>query len=192
MKEEIEVDIKDDLGKLIIDEYHSNGFNQTKAVQTYCPNISDSNARTYYRALVKDSENKIYISDKLTALRASTQIKAIHVLRELINFSFSDITDYMDLSVADLKELPGDLRRSIQTFENKTTRYLPRGAQKGEEVTETNVKIKLFDKIKSLEMIAKHIGLYEKDNKQRAVKIDLSKATNVQLNILLNMAVEEI
>lgn len=188
----VEIIAKEDLHKLVIDEYYANGFNRRKAVLKYCPDLSVSGAKTFYYVLSKIRENREYITEKITILRADTQIKAIHVLRELINFSFSDITDYMDLSIDQLKALPGDLRRSIQSFEIKKTRYLPRGAEKGEEVQEVNVKIKLFDKIKSLEMINKHIGFYSADNKQKAVKIDLSKATNVQLNMLLTMVKEDI
>ena len=183
---------KTDLSKLIIDEHYVNGFNMVKAVQVYFPDYNYKVAENYYYALAKTPENRTYIVDKITMLRASTQIKAIHVLRELINFSYSDITDYMNLSTIELKALPGDLRSCIQSFEIKKTRYLPKGASKGEEIEETNVKIKLFDKIKSLEMINKHIGFYSADNKQRAVKIDLSKATNVQLNMLLTMVKEDI
>lgn len=183
---------KTDLSKLIIDEYYINGFNIVKAVQVYFPDYKYKVAQNYYYALVKTPENKAYIVDKITTLRASVQIKAIHVLRELINFSYSDITDYLNLSIVELKALPGDLRRCIQSFEITKTSYLPRGAKKGEEVEQTTVKIKLFDKIKALEMINKHIGFYSADNKQKAVKIDLSKATNVQLNMLLTMVKEDI
>lgn len=183
---------KTDLSKLIIDEYYINGFNIVKAVQVYFPDYKYKVAQNYYYALVKTPENRAYIVDKITTLRASVQIKAIHLLRELINLSFSDITDYMDLSITELKALPPDLRRCIQSFEAKKTIYLPRGASKGEEVTETNVKIKLFDKIATKKMIAQHIGFFLEDNKQKAVNIDLSKATNVQLNMLLTMVKEDI
>ena len=88
-------------------------------------------------------------------------------------------------------ELPVDLRRCVASFERKKTSYLPRGAKKGEEVTEEIIKIKLIDKIKALEMVNKHIGFYEEDNRQKGMKIDLTKATNFQLNVLLQLTEQQ-
>lgn len=177
--------------KLIIDEYYANGYNKYKAVQAVKPGTNKSLASTLFTVLFKKAENKAYIQEKLSILRANSDIKAIQVLRELINFSFSDITDYLELSLVELSELPADLRRCISSFERKKTTYLPRGAKKGEEVTEEVVKIKLIDKIKALEMVNKHIGFYEEDNRQKGMKIDLSKATNVQLNVLLQLTEQQ-
>ena len=104
---------------------------------------------------------------------------------------FDDIICEKELPLTEeLKALPPDLRRCISQFKRKTSRYLPRGAKPGEEVEETIIEIKLMDKVKTMEMINKHIGFYSEDNKQKGVKIDLSKATNVQLNMLLSLTDE--
>ena len=173
--------------KAMIDEYYANGFVGYKAVQAIHPQIESQTASSYFSSICKLPQNVAYIEQKVAVLRSETQIKAIQVLRELITFSFSDVTDYMDLGVSDLKALPPEIRRCIASFKKKTTKYLPRGAKVGEEVTEENIEIKLIDKVKALEMINKHIGFYSEDNKQKSVKIDLSKASNVQLNMLLSL-----
>jgi phage terminase small subunit len=179
------VPVINELHKLMIDEYYANGFVGWKAVQTYNPEVQQSGAGTYFHNLSKLPQNKAYMKEKIELLRAETQITGVQVLRELILFSFSDITDFIDLSVAEIKSLPPDVRRCISVFEKKTTRYLPRGAKKGEEVEETTVKIKLFDKLKSLEMVNKHIGFYSEDNKQKAPNINLNNLPKATLNILL-------
>jgi phage terminase small subunit len=176
---------KEELHKLMIDEYYANGFCGYKAVLFLKPDLTIGGAGTYFKGLCKIPENKAYMEEKVSKLREETNIKGIQVLRELIQFSFSDITDYMDLTVEELKDLPGDLRRCIQTFKKKTTRYLPRGAKKGEEVEDTTIEIKLFDKMKALEMINKHIGFYSEDNKQKTPNINLTNLPQATLNILL-------
>lgn len=171
----------------IVDEYYRNGFVGYKSVLKYKPDLSPSAAAQYFAMISKNNDVKAYMQQKVDIMRAEAQIDAVQILRELIQFSFSDITDYMGLKEDELKELPPDLRRCISQFKCKTSRYLPRGAKPGEEVEETIIEIKLMDKIKALEMINKHIGFYLEDNKQKGVKIDLSKATNVQLNMLLDL-----
>ena len=176
-----------ELHRGMIDEYYSNGFVAYKAVRAFNPGITPSAGSAYYNTISRIPENRKYINDKLNVLRAETQINAVQVLRELIQFGYSDITDYIGLTTDELKALPPDLRRCISHFKRKTTKYVPRGKKKSEEVTEETVEIKLIDKLKALEMINKHIGFYSEDNKQKNVKIDLSKASNVQLNMLLNL-----
>jgi phage terminase small subunit len=42
---------------------------------------------------------------------------------------------------------------------------------KGKDWNKTVTEIKMHDKLKALESIAKHIGLYEKDNQQKQVPV---------------------
>jgi len=178
------------IDQAIIDEYYVNGFIGYKAVLKHKPDITSAGASNYFNMISKKDSIKAYMQSKVEIMRAEAQIDVVQVLRELIQFSFSDITDYMGLTVEELKALPPDLRRCISQFKRKTSRYLPRGAKPGEEVEETIIEIKLMDKVKTMEMINKHIGFYSEDNKQKGVKIDLSKATNVQLNMLLSLTEE--
>ena len=178
----------EELERAAVDEYFRNGYNGMKAAVSIRPEISEKGASNWFNAIIKKPDVREYIEQKMAVMRAEAQIDAIHVLKELIQFSFSDITDYIGLTVEELKELPPEVRRCISQFKRKTRTFLPRGAEPGEEVTEDIIEIKLFDKVKTLEMINKHIGFYLEDNKQKGVKIDLSKASNVQLNMLLNLA----
>lgn len=174
--------------KAIIDEYYRNGQIGYKAVMAVDPDLSDKAASAHFYAMMKKDENKAYANRQVEVLRSEAQIDSVQLLRELIQFAHSDITEYLDLTVAELKALPPAVRRCIGSFKRKKSTFLPRGAKPGEEVTEETVEIKLIDKLKTIEMINKHIGFYGEDNRQKAFKIDLSKANNVQLNMLLSLA----
>jgi hypothetical protein len=176
-----------DLERNIIDEFYVNGFNQYKAVKKFRPDITDSVASAYYNTLVKKETSKQYLAEKFAMLRAETGIRSIQVLRELMQLSYSDITDYIDLTSKELKELPPDLRRCIGSIEEKTKSYKDRS---GKMVKETTYKIRLIDKLKAMDMLNKHIGFYEADNSQKKTNINLTKVDKATLNILLN-AIEE-
>lgn len=176
-----------DLERNIIDEYYVNGFNQYKAVKKFKPDMSNDNASAYYSAMVKKPINQKYLSEKFAVLRAETGIQSVQVTRELINLSYSDITDYIDLSSEELKALPPDLRRCIGSIEEKTKSYKDRS---GKVVKEKTYKIRLLDKLKAMDMLNKHIGFYEADNSQKKTSINLTKVDKATLNILLN-AIEE-
>lgn len=175
--------------RAIMDEYYRNGQIGYKAVMAVDPSVTNMNtASAYFYAMMKKPENREYANRQVEVLRSEAQIDTVQVLRELIQFAHSDITEYLDLTVEELKALPPSIRRCIASFKRKKTTYLPRGAKPGEEVTDEVVEIKLIDKLKTIEMINKHIGFYGEDNRQKSFKIDLSKANNVQLNMLLSLA----
>ena len=82
----------------------------------------------------------------------------------------------------ELKELPPEIRRSIQTVVRKKKRYTNR---LGEDVEEETMTVKLIDKIKVIDMINKHIGFYHQDNKQNKPSINLNHLSIETLNALL-------
>lgn len=176
-----------DLEKNIIDEFYVNGFNQYKAVKKFKPELTNTAASAYYGAMVKKDKSKQYLAEKFALLRAETGIRSIQVLKELMHLSYSDITDYINLTSEELKALPADLRRCIGSIEEKTKSYKNR---EGKQVTEKTYKIRLIDKLKAMDMLNKHIGFYEADNSQKKTNINLTKVDKATLNILLN-AIEE-
>ena len=110
------------------------------------------------------------ISD-LKAVRAEkVEVKQEEVLRELKNFAYSDITETMDLTFDQIKELPPELRRMIASFKKTETTFGENG--EGHKVT---YEIRFIDKMKAIEMINRHIGFYEVDNKQQATNIIINR-----------------
>lgn len=173
----------------VIDEYFANGFNQVKAVLSANSGLAYGSAQALTSTILKADVNQAYIRSRQDELKASTNIQTNQVVRELISLSYSDITDYIDLTVKELKSLPPEVRRCINSYDIKTKKYKDRDGQMIEDVT---VKIKLNDKLKSLDMLSKYIGLYDEDNKQKAPKLDIRTLNVNQLQVLLSITNNEV
>ena len=89
------------------------------------------------------------------------ELTADEVLLELKRIAFSNICDLkIDWDkVKDWNDLTDDQKAVIAEIKVTET--------KGQDWTKTITEIKLHDKLKALEKLSKHTGLYEKDNKQR-------------------------
>lgn len=102
------------------------------------------------------------IAEARKAQEARTQITADRVLRELAAIAFADAGDYQtvegdELALLDSDRIPADKRRAIQGY---------RRGKFGPEVV-------LADKIKALELIGKHLGMFERteDVDSQGVKV---------------------
>lgn len=171
--------------KEFIDEYFNNGFNKYRAAIKVNPTLSVHSANIWAQSILKSEKARSYLTEKQALLRAETQITTEKVLKELISFAYSDITDYIDLSKEDLKALPSELRRCIQSIEQVDKEWFNPVTKEKEK--ETTYKIKLVDKMKSLDMISKNIGFYEADNRQKVTQINLNKFDNATLNNILQV-----
>lgn len=102
-----------------------------------------------------------FIQEKQLELSEKTGITAERILQELADIGFHNIKDFVNggNSVLELKTL--DKRKTAAVASIKTT---VRGTQEGPETT---TEIKLHSKIAALELMGKHIGLFEKDNSQK-------------------------
>jgi len=171
--------------QLIIDSYYNNGYNKAKAVQAVCTNVTSySAAYAIFNGMIKKKEVQAYVEQKQLNLRAKTNLQEEQVTRELINWAYSDATEFIGLSVDEIKSLPPAIRRCIQSFELIEVEEINR---KGNPVKTTKVKVKLIDKANALRDLSKHIGYYEADNKQKNKVIDLSKTSADDLNALLRV-----
>lgn len=101
-----------------------------------------------------------YISELKAKRSDKVECTAEMVLLELMKIGFSDIGEYMDAgySLKQIMELK-DKSRAIQSIQVDEF--------EGEFGKNRSVKFKLHDKQRALEMIAKHIGFFEADNKQK-------------------------
>lgn len=187
-KTDVKIQAKNDLHKSVIDNYFNNGFSGVKAVLECKPDTGYVAASALARTILKDRANKEYIEEKHAQLKASANVQTEAVLKELLTVGFSDVTDYIGLTVEEIKALPPSVRRCIASYDIKKTTYLPRGAKPGEEVTDEYIKIKLKDSLKAIDMINKYIGFYEKDNSQKSNSINLENVSVDNLNVLLQVA----
>jgi phage terminase small subunit len=171
--------------KMIIDEYFVNGFNGAKAMRKYRPDITDGSAKRLFSVIYHDENTKKYIAQKRSEVRASLDIKEENILVELMNWLRADATDYLGMTVDEIKKLPSEVKRCIQSITSKKKTYIdPKTKQ---QVTDEMLQVKIVDKLKAMEMINKHIDFYNADNQSKKSTIDISKATPEQLNAVLSL-----
>lgn len=103
-----------------------------------------------YISILKEKRNK------------RVQITQDEVLNQLLTWLNSDITETFGLTQSQIKELPIEIRRLITSYK-RTVRSIPMG--NGKSIEEENVELKFVSKEKAIEMVNKHIGFYEADNK---------------------------
>lgn len=174
--------------RAILDEYYINGFNGRQAVLSVNPELSNNSASVTFNYIHSHQDNKAYIQDKRRQLKELTKIDNEHILRELIQWAYSDATVFIGLSKDEIKQLPNDVKRCIQSIKVKTRSYYDK--QIKEQVEEESVEIRVIDKTKAVEMINKHIGFYSEDNRQKGSNVNvlqiLKESSPETLNTLLD------
>lgn len=94
------------------------------------------------------------------------------IKNELIKLGFSDMKDYLDKdnSVKDISQLPPELTTCVESIKKTVTKF-------GDEKTggtKTSIQFKLHSKLDALEKLARYVGLYEADNRQRGAVITVN------------------
>lgn len=127
---------------------------------------SEKTAYSMGHELLKKPEIQTYIQERQVQLQESLNITQERVLKEYAKIAFFDIrkaydTDGSLLPVHELDDETAGAICGIESIEEK--------AQAGEEtiVTGTVRKVKVSDKRKALEDLARHLGMFEADNKQK-------------------------
>jgi phage terminase small subunit len=83
------------------------------------------------------------------------KIEAEDVLKRLKTVLEADVIDICTMNKDQLKDLPPEVRQMVVGYKETPTEH------------GSIVELKFFDKHKALEMINRHIGFYETDNKQK-------------------------
>tara|TARA_R100000908_G_C3663709_1_gene89800 strand:- start:36 stop:605 length:570 start_codon:yes stop_codon:yes gene_type:complete len=147
--------------KRVVDEWFVNGFNGVRAYQKVYPKSSYKSADTSFRKILEIPRIKEYVSERQEKARETLEITHETVLKELANWAFSDFTQTMLLSPAQIKEMPEDIRRLITKH-----RHIKRTSGKRKKVTEEIIELTFVSKERAMEMINRHLGFYEEDNRQ--------------------------
>lgn len=142
------------------------GYSENTAKEIGCENLTKPNV-----------QNRI--AELKAVVLKRTEIDVDKLINELRNFAYSDITETLMLTADQLKELAPEVRRLISGFK-RTTRTSTN--EKGRVTIDEVIELKFIDKLKAIEMLNKHIGLYEKDNSQKSLLngIDKAKVTFVR------------
>src|SRR5690606_22873049 len=106
-----------------------------------------------------------YVNKLLEEAAAKAGLKAEDVINELRKLAFYNARSFVDETnnIRSLQELPEDLTAAIVGIRTTQTR---KGLQ---------VELKLADKKGALETLGRHLGIFEKDNEQSAIRIKVSR-----------------
>lgn len=123
---------------------------------------SERSARVTGARLLTYADISKYINKKLDETKKKLQLTEEKVLDEIRKLAFSDLKDYVNggNNILEIKGLSNEKTAAIQgiKIEERTI--------KGQTIV--NQEIKLYNKLDALEKLAKHLGLYERDNRQKA------------------------
>ena len=162
----------------IIEEYLNNGYNKVQAVLKFKPDVHYNSCASIFKSISERPEVASYLKERQTELRDKAEVKSLDILHKLKTWLNSDPATFIGLTPQQVKDLPADVRQCIQAIDHKKKTYVNR---LGENVTEEHIKLTLVDKVKTMDMLNKHIGFYSEDNKQRGTN------TNVLIqNLALN------
>jgi phage terminase small subunit len=129
----------------------------------YAGFAADSSKQEGWRLLQRDDIQE-YISRLQTLLAEKTGISQQKVLQEIAKIAFSDIRKYYQddnnlKPICDLDDNEAAALASVKSYEE---------TMPGTDIIiGFNKEIKMYDKLAGLEKLARHLGLYEKDNDQR-------------------------
>ena len=131
---------------------------------------SEHTAAVQASQMLASEEVENYLQTLRDAASEKTGITAARVLQEIGRLAFADIRNYYRgdnqlIPVTDLDDDAAAALASIKTFEEFTPDGDPIGTSK---------EIKLYDKLAGLEKLARHLGLYEKDNKQKELTANIN------------------
>ncbi len=163
-----------------IDEYYTNGFSGVRAALKTWPELSNSAARTKASLILKSAKNKEYIRLKQLENQEAAKVTPAELAKELKQLAFSDVTVFLGKSTKEISELPSEIRRCLSKV---TIKENTRVDKDGTEYTETTYQYHLKDSLTALEKLARHIGFYEVDNRQRGQNVNI-------LNILAKSSPE--
>lgn len=158
--------------KLMIDEYVSNGFNGSAAYKKFNPQASDRTAEVNFSLILSKTEVAGYLAERKKDAKHLLRTSHEALLEELERWAYSDLTEVMNLSPEQVKQLPPEVKRLITSFEKKT-RILTDGTR-----IET-IKCTFVSKEKAMEMIHKHTGFYAEDNFQKNVELSSAERQEI-------------
>lgn len=127
----------------------------------YSEKTADSKASQLLRIVkVKDRINELNCE-----IAKEIKLEVIDIVKELMLLGFSNIQDYFEEGF-EMKDIVALERSKAAAIESVTITTSLRG-HGDDQYTERTVKFKLYSKTNALDMLAKHKGLYEKDNQQK-------------------------
>jgi phage terminase small subunit len=151
-----------------------NEFGLTNAqemfAQEYCVDFNATQAAIragYKKSAAKGTGNDLYknakvrarIKQLLAARRVEYNVNVERLQTELARIAFVDPTMIIEATGVEFKEITTDILKQLPA------RF--KAAIKSIEMGRYGLKVVYHDKLGALDMLAKHLGFYEKDNEQK-------------------------
>lgn len=170
--------------QIFCDEYLID-LNATRAYKVaYKSCKKDETARTNGSRLLTKANIQVYISEKMKEREERTEITQDMVIKELAKIAFLDIRKLYTKNgnlkgVADMDDNTAGAISSLETLEEY--------GEDREKIGNTQ-KVKLLDKTKALELIGRHLGIFndkldvnvkEKEEKKNAISDILKQMQSV-------------
>lgn len=135
--------------------------------------FDQNSARQQGWQLLQRDDIQGYLEKLRSDLADKTSISQQKVLAEIAKIAFSDIRNYYTgddklKPITDLDDNEAAALASVKSYEEYS---------QGEPIG-MNKEIKLYDKLGGLEKLARHLGLYEKDNEQSKNTIHINIDNN--------------
>ena len=136
--------------KRFCDEYLID-LNATRAYKAAYPRVKkDTVAATNGGRMLRNAEVAVYISERQQDRQLRTEITQDRVIKELAAVAFVDVTE-----IASVRQ--GVVR--LQSTDDLTESQ--RKAIAGIKETQNGVEIKFNDKLKALELLGRHLGMFK-------------------------------
>lgn len=190
-----------DKQKRFVDEYLID-MNATQAYKAAYPSVKkDETAASAAARMLRNVKVQEYLKERQKDLQKRTEITQENVLKELAKIAFSNGTDFAEIvnrTVVDrethlpiIDENTGE-PRTYKEVVVKGTKDVPenkRAAISAIKETKYGIAVESYDKVKALELIGKHIGMFtDKLEVKGSINNPLEGLTTEQL---LKLAGEE-
>lgn len=164
-----------DAQKRFCDEYLID-LNATRAYKVAYPNCKkDDTARANSSRLLTIANIQEYISERQKEIEKRTEVTQDKVIKELANIAFSNGTDFAQIVEREYEEnvydeegnCIGTKPKKYKTLELTATDNLTeeqKSAIAGIKQTTNGIEIKTNDKVKALELLGKHLGMFKDTN----------------------------
>lgn len=162
-----------DKHKRFCEEYMVDMNGKQAAIRT---GYSEDRAEVTASELLAREEVKEYLIELKQKASNKLEIKRDRVLKEFARIAFADIRKYYDSdgSLLSPDQLDDDAAASLAGIEVFEEFEMAKGTKKK---TGNTKKIKMWNKLQALDSLAKHLGLFEEDNKQKTQDFDLTNLT---------------
>lgn len=180
-----------DAQKRFCDEYLID-LNATRAYKVAYPNCKkDETARANSSRLLTNANIQNYVTDKQKELEKRTEITQDMVVQELAKIGFFNIKDIYNKDgtlkhISDIDEGTARAISSVKTLQKAGSMKIsinPEGKDVEvpiENIPEQTIEFKINDKVKALELLGRHLGMFNdvNVNMKNAVQVELVDDVN--------------